>query len=165
EEMLRQKAQLNLVVYVSMGFGNPYNEPWHAKDTALMVERLQDIGVQDIALADTVANANANRIRQVLELSPKAEHLGLHLHAHPQLWQQQVDAAWDYGIRWFEGALGGIGGCPFAADALVGNLATESLLPYLAQKGYQALPEMSLLEKLAVHARDLAHQHRNSDAF
>ncbi|MCA9835659.1 MAG: hydroxymethylglutaryl-CoA lyase [Trueperaceae bacterium] len=128
------KPKLELVIYLSMGFGNPYGERWFPEDTARAVEKLREMGVQDIALADTVGTASPELIQKVLSQIEKPETLGLHLHARPYDWQEKLERALELGISWFEGALAGIGGCPFAKDDLTGNLPTEQVLPFLCQK-------------------------------
>jgi hydroxymethylglutaryl-CoA lyase len=127
---------LGFVVYLSMAFGNPYGEPWQPEDAAGAVARLRALGVTRIALADTVGTATPERLRAVLAATDAPERLGLHLHARPDAWQEGLEVALAHGLTWLEGALGGIGGCPFAADALVGNLPTEAVLPWLEAKGY-----------------------------
>ena len=125
---------LTLVIYLSMGFGNPYNESWQPEDTARAVARLRELSVEQIALADTVGTATPELIRAVLGEVEQPEALGLHLHARPDAWQGQLEVALEYGVEWFEGAFAGIGGCPFADDELVGNLPTEAVLPWLYEK-------------------------------
>ena len=126
-------GDLKLTVYVSMGFGNPYGDAWTAQDTAAVVARLRGLGVTRLVLADTVGTATPDVIKDVLELIPNVQDVGLHLHARPNEWRTKVDVGLAAGVHWFEGVLGGLGGCPFAGDALVGNLPTEALLPYLAE--------------------------------
>ena len=153
-------AGLELVVYLSMGFGNPYGEPWTAQDTAEAVMRLRDLGATRIALADTVGTATPERLRSVLDASPEPHRLGLHLHARPDAWQKPLEVALGYGVNWLEGALGGVGGCPFAADALVGNLPTERVLPWLeARTGFSPV-ERSTLDTLTQDAAHLAANHQ-----
>lgn len=141
-ERLQQRcasAGMGLVVYLSMGFGNPYGEPWNPEVSAAAVERLRHLGVNRIALADTIGNADAERVAEVLDTVALPEQLGLHLHSRPGAWQRQLEVALERGVRWFEGAFGGIGGCPFAGDELVGNLPTEKVLPFLNQHGFELL--------------------------
>ena len=136
-EAMRLEAtqnNLTLVVYLSMGFGNPYGEPWQPGDTAQAVARLRELGVKEIALADTVGTATPELIHAVLYAVESPETLGLHLHARPDAWQGQLGAALEHGVNWFEGALAGVGGCPFADDELVGNLPTEAVLPWLYEQ-------------------------------
>ncbi|MFO7546110.1 MAG: hydroxymethylglutaryl-CoA lyase [Trueperaceae bacterium] len=152
---------LGFVVYLSMGFGNPYGDPWEPADTAARVSRLRAMGVTRIALADTVGNADAERVAAVLAAvdahAPSgASGLGLHLHARPGRWDGPVAVALERGVRWFEGALGGIGGCPFAADDLVGNVPTEAALPWLARRGWRCGVDLARLPALAEQAARLA---------
>jgi hydroxymethylglutaryl-CoA lyase len=132
-----QKGRLELVVYLSMAFGNPYGELWQASDTAKTVAKLRDMGVTQIALADTVGTATPERLKDVLENTEHPEMLGLHLHARPNKWQEQLETALNYGVTWVEGALAGVGGCPFADDALVGNLPTEKVLAWFTSQGLE----------------------------
>lgn len=147
---------LSLVVYLSMGFGNPYGEPWRPDDTAAAVERLRAMGVTRIALADTVGRAEATTVEAVLAAIPRPQTLGLHLHARPDRWQPLVAAGLAAGVRWFEGTLSGVGGCPFAGDALVGNLPTERVLPWLAERGLAGGIDHGGLPELAADAADIA---------
>lgn len=139
-EALAERAEahgMELVVYLSMGFGNPYGDPWTPSDTASAVARVREIGIERVALADTVGTADAARIGDVLAaIGAGKEALGLHLHARPDEWHPLVEAGLDQGIRWFEGAFAGAGGCPFADDELVGNLPTEEVLPFLRERGF-----------------------------
>jgi len=148
---------LQLVVYLSMGFGNPYGEPWEPEDTAQAVARLRQLGVKRVVLADTVGNADGQRVDAVLSAVEDPATLGLHLHSQPGAWAPQLRVALRRGVRWFEGALGGIGGCPFAGDDLVGNLPSEEVLPYLSAEGLTVEPDLSRLPELAAEARKLAN--------
>jgi hydroxymethylglutaryl-CoA lyase len=144
------KGRLELVVYLSMGFGNPYGDSWVPSDTAKAVARLRTLGIEEIALADTVGTASSELISEVLEEIEQPEPLGLHLHARPDEWQKKLERALDYGLTWFEGALAGIGGCPFAKDELVGNLPTEHVLPFLSQRFNKSLrADLTSLSKQA----------------
>lgn len=149
-------AGLDLVVYVSMGFGNPYGDPWSPAVTAAAVARLRELGVRRLALADTLGDASAEVVRAVMAEVSDPAGLGLHLHAAPGAWSGKLEVALAHGVRWFEGALGGVGGCPFAADALVGNLPTEHVLPWLAAAGLVVAPDLAALPALARAAGELA---------
>lgn len=151
-----EAAGLSLVVYLSMGFGNPYGEPWAPEDTASAVARLRDMGVRRIALADTVGRADHGTIAAVLAAVRRPQALGLHLHARPDRWQALITAGLAAGVRWFEGALSGVGGCPFAGDVLVGNLPSERVLPWLAAQGYATGIDLAALPALAEDAADIA---------
>ncbi len=151
-------AGLGLAVYVSMGFGNPYGDPWSPAITAAAVARLRELGVRRVALADTVGDADAAAVLAVLAEVSEPAGLGLHLHAAPGEWRDKLEVALDHGVRWFEGALGGVGGCPFAAADLVGNLPTEHVLPWLAGEGLSVAPDLTALPELAEAALRLARQ-------
>lgn len=129
---------VNLVVYISMAFGNSFGEPWGADVTAETVEWLKDTGVKGISLADTVGIATPEEVANVYrQVQPAAEgvELGVHLHSRPETAAEKVLAAYEAGCRRFDGALTGLGGCPFAGDQLVGNIPTEVVVPTLAAKG------------------------------
>ena len=134
-----QRKSKELVVYVSMGFGNPYGEVWSLEVLMHWVERLAAIGIRTLSLSDTAASANAKRIREVFStvssLGGEGLTFGAHLHARPDQWRDHVEAAYAAGCRRFDGAIQGFGGCPMATDGLVGNIPTEKLISYLtAQK-------------------------------
>lgn len=156
-----EAAGLGFVVYLSMGFGNPYGDPWDPADTAGAVARLRTAGVTRIALADTVGNADAARVAAVLtavdvRAPGGVAGLGLHLHARPGGWEDPIAVALERGVRWFEGALGGIGGCPFADDELVGNVPTEAVLPWFGGRGWRCGVDGTRLPALAEQAARLA---------
>ncbi len=151
------KGRLDLVVYVSMGFGNPYGDPWSEEQLVAFVARIREFGVREIALADTYGVADPERVFSVLERVVRAfgsEGIGAHLHSRPDPGEvrAKVDAVLSAGVRWLEGALGGVGGCPFAGDELVGNLPTEVVVPYLVDRGYDPGPELPKLPELAERA-------------
>lgn len=153
-------AGLRFVIYVSMGFGNPYGEPWAPADTAAAVARLRALGINEIALADTVGSATPARLEAVLEAVGEPSGLGLHLHARPGAWREPLELALAAGLEWFEGALAGVGGCPFAADALVGNLPTEAVLPWLEARSGERLVAGEALAALAREAAEIATRYR-----
>jgi hydroxymethylglutaryl-CoA lyase len=133
-DLCHNAQRLRFKVYVSMGFGNPYGDPWNVDMVLETVQRLRDIGVQDIALADTHGQADATRVFEVTRAVTERfgpNGIGVHLHARAEHAQELARAALKAGVTWLEGALGGIGGCPFAGDALVGNLASEVVLPLM----------------------------------
>jgi hydroxymethylglutaryl-CoA lyase len=147
--------RLNFDVYLSMGFGNPYGDPWSPQLPVEFVGRLREMGVRKIALADTYGVASAGVIGETLSAVVRAfgpEGIGAHLHSRPEGTLEKVDAVLASGVRWLEGALGGIGGCPFAGDELVGNLGTEVVLPYLARKGLEVGVRLESLADLAGEA-------------
>ena len=155
---LARSAGLNVVAYLSMAFGNPYGDPWSAYAVIEACERLAGMGVRQISLADTVGIAEPEQIADVvtaiIEAHPEIE-FGVHLHARRDQAQSRIRAAFQAGCRRFDSALGGFGGCPFAQDALVGNIPTEILLAELASCG-AALPPIQSLEPLIHASREIA---------
>lgn len=134
------KKNKDLVIYISMGFGNPYGEPWNAEIVIKWVRRLSALGIKIIALSDTVGVSNPVNISSLFtQLIPEVKEVefGAHLHSNPLTWLEKVEAAYQSGCKRFDSALKGIGGCPMANDDLVGNLATENLVSYF--KGIQDL--------------------------
>jgi hydroxymethylglutaryl-CoA lyase len=131
-------AGLDTVVYISMAFGNPYGDLWSIEELVEAVGLLESEDIHMISLADTVGMATPTEIREVVgAVLAKFDYLeiGVHLHSHPEQAVEKVLAAYDSGCRRFDSALGGMGGCPFAQDALVGNIPTEKVLEALAQRG------------------------------
>ncbi len=127
-------------VYFSMGFGNPYGDPWNEEIVEEWVEKMKTMGVGLISLSDTVGTADSSTIKTLFQyLIPKYPQMefGAHLHTHPNSWYDKVDAAYQGGCRRFDSAIKGYGGCPMAKDELVGNLPTEKLLTYFAKNGIE----------------------------
>ncbi|KHG65274.1 hydroxymethylglutaryl-CoA lyase [Thermus sp. 2.9] len=152
------EGRLGLVVYLSMAFGNPYGDPWSVERVLEAIARLRELGVREIALADTYGVADAKRIRAVLEAAVARfgpEGLGAHLHARPEEALAKAEAVLEAGVFWLEGALAGVGGCPFAGDELVGNLPTERVLPFLEARGLATGVDLSRLPHLAEEAARL----------
>jgi hydroxymethylglutaryl-CoA lyase len=132
------KADVGLVVYVSMAFGNPYGDKWSEDKVTAAVARIAELGLNSISLADTVGAADAKLIKQVFPIAAKSRtdcEIGLHLHSRQADAATKVLAAYDAGCRRFDSAIGGLGGCPFAQDALLGNIPTESVIAALKQRG------------------------------
>lgn len=136
-QQLTQNAGKKLVVYISMGFGNPYGDEWNVDYAAVWIDKIQSMGVEIISLADTVGVAKEADISYlfegVIQKFPKVE-FGAHLHTTPSNWQNKLAAAYDAGCRRFDTAIRGFGGCPMATDKLTGNLATENAVQYLSGK-------------------------------
>ncbi len=133
---MAHKHNKKVNVYFSMGFGNPYGDPWNEEIVESWVVKVRAMGVKLISLSDTVGTANAETIRRIFSyLIPKYPDIefGAHLHTHPKTWHEKVDAAYQSGCRRFDSAIKGFGGCPMAKDELVGNLPTEKLLTYFAE--------------------------------
>ena len=125
------------VVYISMGFGNPYNDPYDVEVVGQFVDILNTLGVEIISLADTIGVSTPDQITYLFNsLSKKFPQveLGAHLHSNPTLAREKIEAAYKAGCKRFDGAIKGFGGCPMAKDELVGNLATEVILSYLQEK-------------------------------
>ncbi len=131
-------AGRNLVVYISMAFGNPYEEPWGPEIVEETLTWLKDIGVRTVSLADTVGTAAPEQVgalyRAMKDVVAGIE-LGVHLHSRPEAAAEKVLAAYEAGCRRFDSALTGLGGCPFAGDELVGNIATEIVVETFARSG------------------------------
>jgi hydroxymethylglutaryl-CoA lyase len=131
-------AHVDLVVYISMAFGNPYDDPWSETQLVEAIGEIFDLGVRSISLADTVGMADAALIQKVVCAALEAQsdcEIGVHLHSTPADAIEKVLVAYDAGCRRFDSAIGGLGGCPFAQDALVGNIPTESVIAALKQRG------------------------------
>ena len=136
-----------VVVYISMGFGNPYGDPWNVDIVGGWTEKLSEMGVKIISLSDTVGTSNAQNIDYLFSnLIPKYPDIefGAHLHTTPTSWHEKVHAAYKAGCRRFDGAIQGFGGCPMAKDELTGNMPTEKLISYFAQaKAFDNINTMS----------------------
>jgi len=144
-------AKRDLVIYISMAFGNPYDEPWGTEIVGETLEWLKDIRVHTVSLADTAGDATPQIVADVL--SSVKDHvagieLGVHLHSGPQDAEDKILAAYAMGCRRFDSALTGLGGCPFAGDDLVGNIATEQVLRALAKVGVETGIDSSKLAKI-----------------
>jgi hydroxymethylglutaryl-CoA lyase len=143
-------AALDVVVYISMAFGNPYGDLWSVDEVLEAVGLLEVEDLHMISLADTVGLADAPQISEVVSaVLAKYDYLeiGVHLHSRPEQAAEKVLAAYDAGCRRFDSALGGLGGCPFAQDALVGNIPTEKVIEALSQRGAE-LPRLKPLDAL-----------------
>jgi hydroxymethylglutaryl-CoA lyase len=152
------QAGLSLVVYISMAFGNPYNDPWSLDEVLAACDLLTDSGITQISLADTVGLATPQQVSQlvaaVLDQVDETVEIGVHLHASPADAADKIAAAWNAGCRRFDTAIGGFGGCPFAQDALVGNIATEIALAELERLGAE-LPKFQALDSLRTAAAEI----------
>jgi hydroxymethylglutaryl-CoA lyase len=158
---LAYKAGLGVVAYVSMAFGNPYGDEWSLDEVVSACDLLADSGIGTISLADTVGLATAEQVATlvgaVLEQNLGVE-LGVHLHARPDQARAKIAAAFRAGCRRFDSAIGGLGGCPFAQDVMVGNVATEALLEWLRGEG-AALPALGDLRQVEAASRAIAGQY------
>ena len=145
-----EDAGLGIVVYISMAFGNPYGDEWSVDEVVNAVDVLESSGIRTISLADTVGVAGPEQIQELVSaVMAKFGYLeiGVHLHSRPDQVASKVVAAYDAGCRRFDSALGGLGGCPFAQDALVGNIPTEKVVEALAAHG-AVLPALKPLDVL-----------------
>jgi len=159
-------AGLNTEVYISMAFGNPYGDLWNVDELVEAVGLLESEDIHMISLADTVGMASAEQIREVVgTVLAKYGYLemGVHLHSRPEHALEKVLAAYDAGCRRFDSALGGLGGCPFAQDALVGNIPTEKVLEALAQRSVPP-PITRSLDSLLKATAGLAAKYSASSA-
>jgi hydroxymethylglutaryl-CoA lyase len=157
---LAYKAGLDMVAYVSMAFGNPYGEAWSIEEVTDACDLLIESGVQQISLADTVGLATPQQIAEtiapVLALHEGIE-IGVHLHSRAQDAPARIRAAYEAGCRRFDAAIGGLGGCPFAQDALVGNVPTEALLAELKALGAKT-PKLRGLDGVIQASAEIAHK-------
>ncbi|RAJ12960.1 hydroxymethylglutaryl-CoA lyase [Olleya aquimaris] len=148
QDILNKADAVNkeVVVYISMGFGNPYGDPWNVDIVGEWTERLSNMGVKILSLSDTVGTSNPENIDYLFSnLIPQYQNIefGAHLHTTPSTWFEKVDAAYNAGCRRFDGAIQGFGGCPMAKDELTGNMPTEKVLSYLTAKKAHDLNAMS----------------------
>jgi hydroxymethylglutaryl-CoA lyase len=168
-EAIKKKADdagLDVVVYISMAFGNPYGDDWSANEVVEAVGLLESEEVKMISLADTVGLATPQEIGDLVSaVMSKYDYLdiGVHLHSRPEEAAAKILAAYDAGCRRFDSALAGLGGCPFAQDALVGNIATETVLEALHAKGAE-LPALKPLDALLKASEGIAAKYSHSSA-
>lgn len=156
------KANKKLVTYISMGFGNPYNDAYSVDLVNNFVDILVRLGVDVISLADTVGISTPDMIKSLfvaLVRQYPAIELGVHLHADPGTAMQKIEAAIEAGCTRFDGAIRGFGGCPMANDALVGNLATETLLLAFKSKGKDVFIDVNEFNKALVMADEIFPKH------
>jgi hydroxymethylglutaryl-CoA lyase len=161
EFLKRNQAGMDVVAYISMAFGNPYGEPWDIDEVVAACDLLADNGVKQISLADTVGLATPKQVSDVVsDLIAVHDNIeiGVHLHARPDNAAAKVRAAYEAGCRRFDAAIGGLGGCPFAQDALVGNMATETLLAELKALGVE-LPPLRSLDGLIAASAEIAKKY------
>jgi hydroxymethylglutaryl-CoA lyase len=149
-----------------MAFGNPYGDQWNVGEVVDAVDLLESYGVRMISLADTVGMAGPEQIGEVVStVLSKYDYLeiGVHLHSRPDQATQKITAAYDAGCRRFDSALGGLGGCPFAQDALVGNIATETVMEALTARG-AILPALKPLDVLLRATAEIGARYTSSAA-
>ena len=161
-----EEAKLDTVVYISMAFGNPYGDAWSIDEVINAVDVLESYGIKTISLADTVGMAGPEQIRELVSaVLGKYNYLeiGVHLHSRTDQATEKILAAYDAGCRRFDSAIGGLGGCPFAQDALVGNIPTEKVLAALQQRGAQ-LPAIKPLDTLLRISTEIGARYTASHA-
>lgn len=144
-----------LLVYLSMGFGNPYGDPWNVRVVAEWVERLAERGIDLIMLSDTIGVSTPESISYLFkDLIPKYAdvEIGAHLHTTPTTWREKIVSAYESGCRRFDGALKGYGGCPMAADDLTGNMPTENIINYLDEVASSGVDHEALNKALHMSA-------------
>ena len=149
------EAGLAVVAYISMAFGNPYGDPWNEDKVAEAAATIADIGIRSVSIADTVGAAEPELVHRVLaaDLRDCSEcEVGVHMHSTRAGATAKVLAAYDAGCRRFDAAIGGLGGCPFAQDKLVGNVPTEEVLRALQQRGLKLPVEVSLSAVAAINS-------------
>lgn len=142
---LCEQYNKTLLIYLSMAFGNPYNDPWNADEVAKWIEKLASLGIKHFALSDTVGVSNPENIHQIFSTvipQYKGIEIGAHFHTTPNTWLEKVDAAYKAGCTKFDGAIKGYGGCPMAKDELTGNMPTEHLIQFFKEK--DQLPNIKL---------------------
>jgi hydroxymethylglutaryl-CoA lyase len=168
-EKIQKKADdaaLDVVVYISMAFGNPYGDLWNLDEVIEAISLMEVDNLRMISLADTVGAASPQQVSDVVgEVMKKYDYLeiGIHLHSRPEQAEAKILAAYDAGCRRFDSALGGLGGCPFAQDALVGNIATEKVIEALKQREAQ-LPPLKPLDTLMRATVEMGARYTNSIA-
>lgn len=147
------KNKKELVVYLSMGFGNPYGDLWTEEIVFNYAEQLVELGIETLSLADTVGLATAEQVKRMtgylVKQLPEIE-IGVHLHSTSLNWQEKLAAAHDAGCKRFDGALKGIGGCPMADDELVGNMDTEKMIGFFEEKDSLKLDANALQKSLLI---------------
>ena len=163
-EKTADEAGMSTVVYISMAFGNPYGDPWTPEEVVEAVALLEVQDIHTISLADTVGLASPETIREVVSaVMAKYDYLeiGVHLHSRPDDAAAKILAAYYAGCRRFDSVLGGLGGCPFAQDDLVGNIATEKVIEAL--NGHRAkLPTLKPLDALLKASAEIGTRYKSS---
>lgn len=154
-------AAINMVVYISMAFGNPYNEIWSSEEVVEAVGLVADMNIRQVSLADTIGIANADQVHDLVSAVAKVHdhmEIGVHLHSRRALASEKITAAYQAGCRRFDSAIGGLGGCPFAQDEMVGNIPTEIAIQALAAQGAQ-VPLQKSLDAVIEMSSDIARKH------
>ena len=165
-QKLADDAGVDVAVYISMAFGNPYGDRWDAEEVVNALDILESSGLKMISLADTVGVASPEQIHALVSAVIKKYgylEIGVHLHSRQELAAEKIYAAYDAGCRRFDSAIGGLGGCPFAQDALVGNIPTEVLIAALKSRGAE-LPALKSLDTLLRASAEIGARYTVSHA-
>lgn len=145
------RSNMELVVYISMGFGNPYGDAWNAEIVVRWVDKLAEMGIRILQLSDTIGVSNPASINYLFSnlipyYEPRGIEIGAHLHTEPQNWQEKIEAAWQSGCARFDGAIKGFGGCPMAKDDLTGNMPMENMVHFFKNRGVETGVEIEAFE-------------------
>ena len=157
------QSQKQLVVYLSMCFGNPYGEVWSLNIIDNWISKLIDLGIKLISLSDTVGSATPLMISQIYEylsLKYPGIEFGLHIHTHPKLWRDKVEVSYNSGCRRIDGAIQGFGGCPMASDKMIGNMPTEKIISFCQEKGIESGINPLKFEAVYNYASDIFLNYR-----
>lgn len=152
------KHNKEMVIYISMGFGNPYGDPFHEDIVAQWIERLSQLELKIFALSDTIGVSEPGIIKRLFStLIPEYPNfeIGAHLHTTPDTWKEKIESAYESGCRRFDGAMLGFGGCPMAADELTGNMATENLVSFFEEIGIDHLLSKDHFQEVSLEANNL----------
>lgn len=149
-----------MVVYISMGFGNPYGDPWNVETVVNWVDRLYELGIKIIQLSDTIGVSNPASISYLFSnlipyYEPKGVEIGAHLHTTPSTWKEKIQSAWEAGCTRFDGAIKGFGGCPMAKDELTGNMPMENMVHFFKNRNEDTGVEMDAFEKAMLMAGEV----------
>ncbi|MCX2720498.1 hydroxymethylglutaryl-CoA lyase [Lentiprolixibacter aurantiacus] len=159
---LGAKTNKEVVTYISMGFGNPYGDPWSVEVVGEWTEKLASMGVKILSLSDTIGTSKPEVIHklfhELIQMYPNIE-FGAHLHTTPATWYEKVNAAYKGGCRRFDGAIQGFGGCPMAKDELTGNMPTEKMLSYFTSQKVETGVNWMAFEAAFNKAKDLFGQY------
>jgi hydroxymethylglutaryl-CoA lyase len=159
-------ARRDLVVYISMAFGNPYEEPWGPEIVDETLLWLRELGVRAVSLADTVGTATpaeVGTLYNAVKNNAVGMELGVHLHSRPEGAAKKVMAAYNAGCRRFDSALTGLGGCPFAGDELVGNIATETVVRVLSENGVDTGLNLAALAPAMIQMNEIREKYSNPE--
>jgi len=155
---IANKSNKEVVTYLSMGFGNPYGDPWNVEIVADWTEKLTKMGIKILSLSDTIGSSTPEIIHYLFSnLIPKYPKIefGAHLHTTPDKWFEKIDTAYKAGCQRFDGAIKGFGGCPMAKDELTGNMPTEKMLSYFISKKINTKTNMLSFESAYNNAKDI----------